>query len=222
MATGVARGYMGAMGRPSIRMVLVLALGAVAVFGCARRDPLPASHASTGDEAISVDPSDPLADVPERRALRELHAECDATISMLQGEVDDAVRRENVLTAAAAVAYVVGTLAGGDNTANQGAISGPGSQQDYRCTPSTDATTYDGPGCGAQPLPSRNLGEGGPIDEQTDEVHLDASEAIERINDGLDGLDELLFSHPDPSEWTDDQRAAWEHDLAEVRGVCHH
>lgn len=192
-----------------IAFSVVLLVGA---FGCSHREPLPPSHA-TPRRLPGGETADPRANAPERAEVRRLHATCDATVVALRDDVDDADRRESLLTAVAALAYVVGRLADGDGV--EGGLYGPGSTQSYRCTPGT----YEGPGCGFEPLPSRSLGEGGPIDAQTDEVHLDAADQVRAINRGVDALDDLLFSRPDPGEWTEADRARFEeltHALAEV------
>jgi hypothetical protein len=187
------------MGTRILTAAVVFAL----FVGCARRAPLPPSHAEPAP-APGQESHDPLAAAPEREEVRRLHTECDATVIALEEGVEDADRRENILTGVAAVAYVVGTLADGD--ARPGGMYGPGSSQAYRCTPGTN----EGPGCTFQPLPSRAAGEGGPIDQETDQVHLEASDQIREINRGLDALDDFLFSNPDPDEWTPEERQHFE------------
>jgi hypothetical protein len=46
------------------------------------------------------------------------------------------------------------------------------------------------------------------------------AERIEAINDALDGLDELLFSRPDPREWTPEERQAFDELTDAVDAAC--
>ncbi len=138
----------------------------------------------------------------------------------LREGVEDAERRENILTAVAAVAYVIGEIADGSSGDADGALYGPGSTQSYRCTETADGR-QDGPGCGFQPQPSRALGEGGPIDQQTDAVHQDAASQIRAINRGVDSLDDFLFSNPDPDGWTEADRARYRELTEALSAACH-
>ncbi len=197
-------------------VVLVLTLP----MGCARHERLPVSHAdpapTEGEEDI-----DPESEDPFRVELRHIHAACDERVVELREGVEDADRRENILTAVAALAYVVGRIAGGGrNAAAAGGLYGPGSTQSYRCTEGPNGTS-DGVGCTFQPQPSRALGEGGPIDQQTDQVHLDAADQVREINRGVDALDDFLFSNPDPDAWTEADRAHFEQLSEALRAACH-
>ena len=186
------------------------------VCACASREPLPVSHAdSSGDEAPAA-PEDALANDPVRLQLRTIHTQCDGAIGSLAEGVDDADRREDILTAVAALAYVVGTVANGnhDPAANQ---YGPDNHQE--CVEGSGGRR-EGRGCGFQPMPSRSLGEGGPVDEDTDQVHRSAAEQIRLINRNLDAVDELILSAPDSSTWTDEQRENWNRLRLELTAAC--
>jgi len=186
----------------------------LAAAGCARRQSLPASHAQPERDPSAHD-ADPLSSHPVRVEVRRLHAACDETVVALQDGVEDAERRETILTAVAALAYVVGELADGDDP--EGGMYGPGSTQAHTCTPGDDSA----PGCNFQRLPSRGDGEGGPIDQQTDEVHLSASDQIRQINRGVDALDDFLFSaQPDPDDWSPAESARYDELRTALAAAC--
>jgi hypothetical protein len=191
----------------AISMILLTA-------GCSRREELPVSHTDSESDTAGAE-ADPASDDPIRVDVRRLHAECDETVVELQEGVEDADRRENILTAVAALAYVVGEIADGSSGDAEGALYGPGSTQSYRCTDG------EGVGCGFQPQPSRSLGEGGPIDQQTDEVHLDAADQVRAINRGVDALDDFLFSNPDIDGWTEAEHQRYRELAEALSAACH-
>lgn len=149
-----------------------------------------------------------------------MHVACDEAIAALGEGVEDAERRENILTAAAALAYVVGRIA--DGGGHEGANYGPGSPLSDRCTPGADGRSFEGTGCGPEPMPSRQLGEGGPIDEQTDAVHLSAGDQIRQINRAVDALDEMIFDSPPSNLWNDDERAEFRELTEALSAACGH
>ncbi|RLB46406.1 MAG: hypothetical protein DRJ42_27735 [Deltaproteobacteria bacterium] len=197
--------------------LLLLSPSLLLATGCSHRSSLPVSHAQPEEAAVGQE-VEPLAEDPARVEVRRLHIACDETVAALGEGVEDAERRETILTAVAALAYVVGTLA--DGGGSEGAYYGPGTSGAHRCTPGADGRSFEGTGCGPEPMPSRQLGEGGPIDQQTDEVHLSAGDQIRRINRAVDALDEMIFQSPPSDAWNDDERAHFRELTEALSSAC--
>ena len=196
--------------------VMLLAVSVLA-SACAAREPLPTSHAEGASEAPPPDATDTLANDPIRLELRAIHDRCDGTVEALQLGVEDEERRENILTAVAALAYVLGSI-GDRQSGAQGDQYGPDTNES--CTETNHGRTREGRGCGFAPVPNRSLGEGGPVATQVDQTHADAGDQIRRINRALDAVDDLIFSAPDSSTWTDEERATWERLRAALMTAC--
>ena len=192
--------------------LLLFLLSSLLATGCSHRSSLPVSHAQPEEAAVGQE-VEPLAEDPARVEVRRLHVACDETVAALGEGVEDAERRETILTAVAALAYVVGTIA--DGGGSEGAYYGPGAPGAHRCTSGADGRSFEGTGCGPEPVPSRQLGEGGPVDQQTDAVHLSAGDQIRSINRAVDALDEMIFQSPPSDAWNDDERERFR-ELAEA------
>lgn len=186
------------MGASFRAMSLVLCVVAITpCVACSTRAPLPASHVESSGEEDTLEPSVRAVDHPIRSELRALHRRCDDAIDGLEEGYEAAERREDALAAAAAVAYLAGLAAGGTSS---------------RCVPTATGCT--------QPSLSRSAGEGGPIDQQTDQVYMEASDRIRAINRGLDAVDELVMEQPDPAQWSEARLQRWDELSGALSTAC--
>ncbi len=207
------------MGRASLLVILL----AVAM-GC--RPHLPVSHA---DPSPVVDWRDPVANHPARRRVRVLHQRCHEEVQAIRREVTRRWKEDIVYVAlATAIANFMGMMGrvggpGSDpisSSAATQALTGPGGQLSYRCTDTPGDDPSHG-GCNPPTLPTIGWNTDGQIrtNRPVDEAWRPA-ERIEAINASLDALDELLFSRPDPREWTAEEGEAFEDLTDAVETTC--
>lgn len=196
-------------------------LALVLLFGaCASSPELPPLNAEAGGEP---DGSDPLADDPVRRELRRLFDRCEATRAELQADVDRARARHATVAAGAAVAWLAGEIAdddgpdvGAQEPGAEVSIAGAGACSND----SSDPTAALEARCSPPQVPSTTLGRGSPVERQTTDVRVSAADRIDDINAAIDATDELLFSHPDPAAWGEDERSRWRSLRARLETEC--
>lgn len=195
---------------------------ALILFAQACRPRLPASHADPGEEA-RVDWQDPLANHPVHRRVRALRMACHEEVVAVHRE-SDARNSDNwlyVVLAWAAYVLAQSTLAGaGSSHGTAPALTGPGGSLDYRCSPQPGDNPSHG-GCNPPIVPTATVDSDGVIqtNRPVDEAWA-PTRRIETINDAVDAMDDFLFSHPDPAEWTADQADAFERLLVSLESVC--
>jgi hypothetical protein len=182
-----------------MRSLLVLALLGLLACGASRE--VEPYEATPSEEPVAAGDDSPLANDFVRTELRAIHDRCDAYVATLERDVDEAATREDVATAAAAVAYVVGEIADGSGDAE---VMGRTGADARSCIETPDA-----PGCGVTPVPSTAAGRESPLHRDTVDARLTATDRIRAVNQALDALDDFVFSRPDPARWTPEDEATW-------------
>ena len=177
--------------------------------GCSPRDEVPALAASSDAPVAGAE----VADDPVRRELRGLYATCEVRREQLVAELDHSTRRYARIRGAAAVAYLVGQLLGGEGpspdvyTENECIAPDGAGVGTSRCNPQTvpvvgEASTYD------------------PAREDVRTVALDGRQQLTAINRAIDQTDALLFAYPDPAAWTQAEWERWRSLRAVLEGLC--
>lgn len=202
--------------------LLVTACCVLTLFSQACRPRLPASHADPGEEA-RVDWQDPLANHPVHRRVRTLRMACHERVVAVHRQ-SDARNSDNWLYVALAwAAYLLARSMFSledPMTGEEAALTGPGGSLDYRCTPTPGDNPSHG-GCNATLMPTATVDGDGIIqtNRPVDEAWA-PTRRIETVNGAVDAMDDFLFSHPDPAEWTAEQTEAFERLASALESVC--